>query len=117
MAEFAEIPGQHRVPVQPIKPSQVVRKKTEIIPDGVLEAFNELIAETWDGRRSSFKLKDVRALAKKKLDGKEVKSEWLDVEPIYEKAGWRVKFDKPGWDENYDAFFEFTKKRSSSADD
>ena len=101
---------QRKSPVQPIRPSQVVRKKNELLPDAVIEAFNELIAENWDGHRSTFKLGAVRALIKNKLDGGEVKQEWLDVEPIYQKAGWRVVYDSPGWDETYEPFFEFRKK-------
>ena len=32
---------------------------------------------------------------------------WLDFEDIYRKAGWFVNFDKPAYNETYDAFFEF----------
>lgn len=35
---------------------------------------------------------------------------WMDFEPIYEAQGWKVQYDKPGWDETYDAFFEFKEK-------
>ena len=97
------------MPVQPLKPSQVEKKKHETLPDAVIEAFNEMIASQWDGRRSSFKLKQVRALIQSKLGDKKLEDSWLDVEPIYEKAGWKVKFDSPGWDESYDSFYVFTK--------
>ena len=32
---------------------------------------------------------------------------WLDFEPIFRKAGWKVSYDKPGYDESYKAFFIF----------
>jgi hypothetical protein len=36
------------------------------------------------------------------------KNHWLDVEEIYEEAGWQVAYDKPGYNETYEASFEFT---------
>ena len=35
---------------------------------------------------------------------------WLDVEDIYRKQGWKVVYDSPGYDESYDAYYEFRKK-------
>jgi hypothetical protein len=35
---------------------------------------------------------------------------WLNFEAIYEEAGWKVVYDKPGYNETYDANFTFTKK-------
>ena len=32
---------------------------------------------------------------------------WLDFEPIFRKAGWKVSYDKPGYGENYKALFIF----------
>lgn len=94
--------------VQPLKPSQVEKKKHELIPDAVLEVFNELIGKNWDGNYSKFTLKEARALITKKL-GKMPEIYMLDVESIYRKAGWKVTFDSPGWDESYDSFYEFKK--------
>jgi len=35
---------------------------------------------------------------------------WLDVEPIYREVGWNVEYDKPGYNETYEASFKFTRK-------
>jgi len=35
---------------------------------------------------------------------------WMDVEDAYRKAGWDVDFDKPGYNETYEANFTFSKK-------
>ena len=35
---------------------------------------------------------------------------WLDVEPIFEKAGWEVSYDSPVYCENYRAYFIFKQK-------
>jgi hypothetical protein len=34
----------------------------------------------------------------------------MDFEPFYEKAGWKVVYDKPGYCESYAANFTFTRK-------
>jgi hypothetical protein len=90
--------------IEPIKPNDVQKK----IPDFVVQCFNELIEEHWNGTSSEFTLKAV--LQKLKAEMVYVPKEYLDVEPIYEKVGWKVKFDKPGYDESYDAFYKFTKR-------
>lgn len=35
---------------------------------------------------------------------------YLDIEETYRKAGWSVVYDKPGYNETYDAFYTFTRK-------
>jgi len=39
------------------------------------------------------------------------KNNWLDVGKIYENAGWKVEYDRPGFNESYEATFSFTAKR------
>jgi hypothetical protein len=34
---------------------------------------------------------------------------WLDFEPYFRKAGWGVYYDKPGYNEDYEASFTFTE--------
>ena len=36
---------------------------------------------------------------------------WLDIEPLYEDIGWKVTYDKPGFNETYEATFTFDKKK------
>lgn len=103
----------------PIKPKEVQGKKTSKIPEPVFEAFNELIVQEWNGHSSNFTLREVADLAVKKLkdtgEYEEMSRQylydhgWLDVEPAYRKAGWKVDFDKPGYNETYDANFTFSK--------
>lgn len=56
------------MPVQPLKPSQVERKKHEMMPDGVIEAFNELIGEHWDGHSAVFTRSEAVAAILKKVN-------------------------------------------------
>lgn len=113
-------------PVKPITPAEVVNKKKEQLPSEVIEAFNEMIAQNWSGGYSKFKQKDVVNVIVGKLQsarvvdmempsGSVIEAEiyakhWLDVEDIYRKAGWKVVYDKPAYNETYDATFEFSKK-------
>lgn len=96
----------------PIKPSEVVDKKRKQLPDGVFDAFNELIAERWDGRSAVVLVGDaaIRIAAKLKIERSAVFDRGLlDVDDIYRKAGWRVEYDKPGYCETYEAKFTFRK--------
>lgn len=101
--------------IKPIKPSEVVAKKKEITPEEVIDATNELIAMNWNGSKASFTLSSLKDKIKEKLsvsgkDSATIKTKWLDIEPIYREEGWRVHYDSPGYNESYDAYFEFTAK-------
>ena len=37
-------------------------------------------------------------------------NKWLDIEAIYEKQGWKVRYESPCIGESFDAYFEFTPK-------
>jgi hypothetical protein len=80
----------------------------------VFDAVNELLAQSepnFCGTRT-LKQKDVVALAKFKLSGGEVPVDfnfkWLNFETAYRSKGWKVDYDKPAYNESYDAFFQFT---------
>jgi len=114
-----------------ITPSEVDDVKTAKIPDAVFEAFNEMIAEEWDGHQSIVKQPDVmpRVLEKLKPTHPEITRQkvfdkkWLDVEHFFRKAGWKVEyhfFRKAGWKveydkgayyDTYDPYFTFEKGR------
>lgn len=101
--------------MKPISPHEVVGKKKSLLPDEVLDAFNELIAEHFSGRSSKFEQSKVidRILEKfhHKLEKDELfKNHWLDVEDVYRESGWIVEYDKPGYNESYAATFKFSVK-------
>jgi len=99
--------------IKPIKPSEIKAAKNKNIPDAVIKIFNDFIVKEYD---------DVSAVVVKDEVLKKITSElnvsrnhvidngWLDVEDLYRKAGWKVIYDKPGYNESYDAFYKFTKK-------
>jgi hypothetical protein len=104
--------------VEPIKPKDVVKAKGAALPDEVIEAFNELIAKYTDGKVSIVKQKEVVNVILFKLKLRDDRdrwtaqgifdNHWLDVEKVYQKAGWKVEYDKPGYNESYEATFKFT---------
>lgn len=96
----------------PIKPNEVESKVTK--PDEVIEAFNELIQKYWDGDQATFKQDEIVKLISKKMNKKPqflFDNHYLDIEPIYIKAGWKVHYDKPGYNETYSETFTFSKSR------
>ncbi len=95
--------------VQPISPKEVIDKKLSSIPSEAIEAFNELIAQNTGRANIVVKQEEVVALmVKKGLHREQIfKNGWLDIEDIYRKAGWRVEYDKPGYNEDYEPTFTF----------
>lgn len=102
---------------KPITPDEVVAKKLDVVRPEIIEAANELIAKHWNGNYAKFTLDELCQLSRKKLKmekGQQFEDGELDIEPIFRKAGWKVDFDRPGYNETYPATFEFTKRRTRS---
>lgn len=105
--------------VKPIRPGEVTGLKQQQIPDYVIEAFNECISRAYSGGIAVVYQDSVieAILHRARKAGVELLRQelfdrrYLDVESIFEKAGWKVTYDKPGYNESYKAFFEFKKKR------
>lgn len=99
------------MPVKPITPNEV---SVKAIPEAVIEAFNKLIMIKFDGSQSHIKQKEAVSAIMKNMKLKDSKkifdNHWLDVEPIFRKAGWKVTFDNPGFNETYEPSFIFKKK-------
>jgi hypothetical protein len=103
------------VAVKPIKPSEVVSRKMETLPPEVITVFNNLIAKNWNGSEAVVKQTDAAdAIASALGIERQVvfDNHYLDVEHIYQKEGWRVIYDKPGYNESYEAFFKFRQPQS-----
>lgn len=95
--------------VKPISPDQV--GDGSHIPDEVFEVVNKLLHANWTGRRATIKQKDViRELASEYSPQSLFDSGWLNFEGAYRAQGWKVVYDKPGYNESYEAYWEFTRK-------
>lgn len=96
----------------PIKPKEVQGKKNANILEEVFEVINEMIAEDWNGRSATVNQIEAGKRVAKALDittSEVYKRKLLDIEDAYRKAGWKVEFDKPGYNETYDPHFIFKK--------
>jgi hypothetical protein len=95
----------------PITPEAAKAAKEGQIPDIVFDAFNRCITKHLDEGESEFTVNEVVAvIVSLGLNREDIfTNKWLDVEDIYRGAGWNVIFDKPGFNESYDAYFRFTK--------
>lgn len=108
---------------QPITPKKLA--ETEIkFPDYVVRSFNKLITNGYNKARNksslniSFTIKQEEAIEEILKQAKlelieltrvEIFSEkLLDVEKFYEKAGWKMVYDSPSRDEDYDPYWTVT---------
>lgn len=105
---------------KPVTPQEVTKLKQTLIPDIVIESFNELIAKNFNGSNATVLQKEIintistkwKLQNKYDLDTDRIFEEkWLDIEDIYSKAGWDVYYDKPAYCESYEPTFEFSKRR------
>jgi hypothetical protein len=98
--------------VAPIRPEEVADAKSAQLPAAVIEVFNDLITTNWSGDRATVKQEKALVMIAERLGitRQEVfDRKLLDVEHAYIKAGWKVRYDKPGWDESYEAYFVFQR--------
>ena len=103
--------------MKPITPSEVAKARQATLPDFVIRAFNECIVAGWEANAgaSVFNQDDVVRLiiqygGERVPHGRQqiFNERWLDVEDVYRQRGWDVKYDKPGYNEDYPATFTFT---------
>lgn len=110
------------MPVKPLSPKEVQEKQIDNIPDFIIEAVNELIAQKiGDNDSVNITQSAIMELALKKAPEGTTRqviydNNWMDIEPLFRKAGWRVDYDKPAYCETYSANFTFTnaKRRKKS---
>ena len=97
----------------PIKPKEVQAQREASIPEEVFQVFNDLIKKNWSGYEATVMQHEAAHLICEKLkitSTKLYENGWMDVETAYRKAGWKVVYDKPGYNETYEANYRFCKK-------
>lgn len=100
---------------KPIKPEEILDRKADVIPDAMFQAINELIALNWNGNEAKFRQDDLierylEIIGENNLQSSRdiiFKNHYLDFEDIYRREGWNVRYDKPAYNEDYPATFEF----------
>jgi hypothetical protein len=99
--------------VKPVTPKEARELKT--FPDKVIETWNAAIVEGLVEGRVTIKQDHIVNLLASAMDVERdvvFNKGWLNVEDFYRSAGWKVEYDKPGYNENYTAFFVFSAKRN-----
>lgn len=97
--------------IKPITPAQAKASKT--FPDNVIDCWNAVIIEKLSGGSALVEQDYIlnRLVASTDVPrAKVIENGWLDVEDVYRKAGWKVNYDKPGYDKSYKATFSFVGK-------
>jgi len=98
----------------PLRPQDIGPIAAARIPDFVIEAVNELLVKHSASPTITLLLHEVTdaAMARAPIDvtrDQLFDEHWLDFEPIYRDAGWRVTFDKPAYNETYESRFVFRR--------
>lgn len=98
----------------------MIAAKAELIPPFVIEAVNTLLSKRFNGSSCTIYQHEIVDLAIEIGTARSAipsfvtpqtfyDEHWLDFEPIYQKAGWKVVYDKPSWDESFRPFFKFSR--------
>jgi hypothetical protein len=99
--------------VRPISPCYL-KDKLPPIPNEVISAFNELIIMNYcKGVARVNREAAIRMIIKKLFPMEMIRDKifihgWLNIESYFRKSGWKVSYDRPGYNENYDPVFIFT---------
>lgn len=97
---------------KPITPDKVKQAQEAKIPDEVIEVFNDLIIENWDGNFARFRQEEVTGRIGEQLNitNQEVyKRKLLNIENVYKRAGWTVRYDAGDAFHQDPATFTFSK--------
>ena len=99
--------------IKPLSPLEVKQKAIESIPSEMVQAVNELLIENASRSSITLKQKDIEARFNKLSNGKYNHVDiydkgWMDIEPIFRNAGWKVRYESPDRDQSFDEFFTFT---------
>ena len=99
--------------VKPISPDEVGSYLGVILPPEVIAAWNKLIALNFSNGSATIDQCDAIAAlmaATGKTRDEVFDKGWLNIEPMYRAAGWKVVYDKPAYNESYEPTFTFTKR-------
>lgn len=100
--------------VKPITPGEVIVARKKMLPDDVIEVFNELITRAFNGRSALVSQREAltQIAARLNLSRDQVfMSGYLDVEAVFSEAGWIVKYEQPARDEAFEPYFEFSRPK------
>lgn len=102
-----------------IKPEDINKAKAKLLNKDVEQAVDFLLARNWTGTSSTIILKDICKKAFEIANPADMiyeayerylyDNKMLDIEEAYREAGWKVYFDRPAYNETYQANFMFSR--------
>lgn len=100
--------------MKPLTPAETAKKAATAIPDYVIEAVNNLLVKEYRKGRAMLLqkniLKEIRRINPDTNTDEIFNNGWMDFEPIFRKAGWKVTYDSPAYCEDYyDPRYDFSK--------
>ncbi len=106
---------------KPITPNEVSQLKQELLPEPVIAVINSMIAKNYSSTSRSSRFTQDELVEEMERVTRCSRNEifdnhWLDFEDVYEAHGWKVKYDKPAYNESYAASFTFLAKRGRHDD-
>lgn len=103
--------------IKPITPQEAELQEGSQIPDAVIGIFNKLIVKNLHNGQAKITITEVEQAILAEVQSHialpsnyTINHDWLDVEPIFRRAGWKVTYDKPAYFETYEGYYIFTVK-------
>jgi hypothetical protein len=99
--------------MKPITPKEALKRRAEAFPPKVIEIFSNLIIKNLRDGDAYVTQDEALAAISAEMDVPEqqvIDKGWLDIEPLFEEAGWEVDYEKPGYNETGSAYFIFSPK-------
>lgn len=99
--------------MNPISPQEALDQKISVIPGQMIEAVNILLRKHYNGTSAIIKQGELMCLFLKLYSNEGLNpatvyaNKWMNIENVYAKFGWSVSYDKPGYSEDYEAYFTF----------
>lgn len=101
--------------VEPSTPKEVEESANYAIHPAIIQAVNELLKEEYIPGRTVTLLqkiivKKAKSICKELTERQIFDKHWMDFEPVFRKAGWKVNYNSPAWCETYfDEYYKFSK--------
>ena len=100
--------------VTPLTPQEAVEQKLSDVPTKVLQCWNKIIKANLNKTSSSvtsrFTLDELAKMISSEMvcSYDTAKSNgWFDLEPLFIQSGWKVKFHKASYADDFDSYFYF----------
>jgi hypothetical protein len=97
---------------KPCTPDEIGSLKLKVFPKEVFQSVNELLAENFTAGRADIYQDDIiaRIMSKMEITRQQIFDKGLlNFEEVYSNYGWKVSYDKPGYNESYKPVFRFRR--------